>query len=802
MEHIRFSKPAWFVSAPERNLGKGPGLPVETAYFRICFGVSGKGELRAVLSASSRYSLFVNGVPAARGPCKGDRMQHYCDELDLGGFLREGQNVIACKVVSFPPQEAFGRGKGEGYADIGPFSVIGTASGPCLLFAGELKDQSGQTGLSTGYAPWQAANDAAVSWLLPSHTMVFCHEEVEAEKIPSRWDTAAEDIPGFVPVIKRWKTNTEDDYGEIAPLPLFRRPIPMLEETERALEREIPSVIPGKKRFSFLDTSGKPGPVTLAPGESWALDLDAGELTTGYVILETEGGKGGEIRLTYAESYGGPFSGGSRGNRMDFEKFSLAGFQDIYRPGGGKERYEFFWFKTFRILRVEITVGDSPGASPLILWPVKYRETGYPLECKTAIFPGGGAESWVAPLWDISVRTLRRCMHETYEDCPYYEQMQYTFDTRLQMLFHYYLNGDTRLGLKTISDFHRSMLPEGIIQSRYPTNVPQVIPTFAISWLSMLLDYHGQTGDTQVLERYRPAAEAIMLWFRGKKNAQGFIESLGYWNFIDWAPEWNELHGSVRASYHGPSTIQNLMYLYGLELLGRLLDILGFRDLRDYYLAEGQGIRYLVLSRCFDQNRGLFTEGPDFSAEYTQHTQVWAVLTGTVKGEEAAALMRRALKEPGLIQCTFPLKFYLFRALEAANLYGETASQWEDWKRFLPLNLSTIPETPYDDSRSDCHAWSSLLLYEYPAKMLGVYPLEPGYKAIGIKPLGFFLGRAAGKVYTPLGMAEVSWNIEGKEFAIEGLLPPGSRGQLTLPSGAVRDLAGGAFSAKEPWDGL
>jgi hypothetical protein len=789
MQHYEFSKAPWFVSAPKRVLGNGPGLPVETAYFRISFSVKGKAELKAAVSASSRYALYVNGVPVNHGPCKGDRMQHYCDDLDLGALLHDGENFIACKVISFPPQEAFDLR--EGYADVGPFSVVGTASGPCFLFFGEMTDSTGAgTDLSTGYASWEVMNDTAISWLSFPMTMVFCHEEVEAKNIPAGWNSTAGAFPGFTPVKKRWTYN-ETFVGETGPLPLFRRPIPLLEEKEWSFTEEIPADPRDKKRISFFDPSGKPQKICLEKG-SYTVDLDAGELTTGYVMLETEGGRGSEIVITYAESYGGPFlEGGIRGNRMDHSKFTLGGFKDVYRPAGPQDSYEFFWWRTFRVVRIEITVsGDA-----LFLYPLKYRETGYPLEVKTGPAADTGSMApWIAGLWDISLRTLKRCMHETYEDCPYYEQMQYTFDTRLQMLFTYYLSGDTRLGLKTIDDFHRSMLPEGIIQSRYPTNCPQVIPTFSISWLSMLLDYYRQTGDLSVLEQYRPTAEHILHWFRRKKGAAGLVENLGYWNFVDWAPEWSDIIGSVRAAFKGPSTIQNFMYVYGLQLFGKILDVLGFKDLAAYYLEEEQHIQKVIRERCWDETRSLFTEGPDFRDEYTQHAQMWAVLTDTVSGKEATALMERVLESKDLIKCTFPSQFYFFRALEEAGLYEKTESLWEDWRRFLPLNLSTVPETPYENSRSDCHAWSALLLYEYPAKILGVYPLEPGWKTIGIKPQGLYLGQASGEVWTAKGTVTISWKYEGEKFSVSGKLPVGAKGKLTLPNGDEKELSGGDFA--------
>ena len=43
------------------------------------------------------------------------------------------------------------------------------------------------------------------------------------------------------------------------------------------------------------------------------------------------------------------------------------------------------------------------------------------------------------------LRTLLMCMHETYMDCPHYEQLMYLGDTRIQMLITYALSDDTRI---------------------------------------------------------------------------------------------------------------------------------------------------------------------------------------------------------------------------------------------------------------------------------------------------------------------------------------------------------------------
>lgn len=125
------------------------------------------------------------------------------------------------------------------------------------------------------------------------------------------------------------------------------------------------------------------------------------------------------------------------------------------------EIYEPFWFRTFRYVRLEV----QAGVEPLTISSFSYRETGYPLQ------PEGNfhcSDEQYNQLWELSVRTLQRCMHETYEDTPYYEQLQYTMDTKLMMEFTYLLSGDDRLARRAMEDYKASQLPNGMLQSRYP----------------------------------------------------------------------------------------------------------------------------------------------------------------------------------------------------------------------------------------------------------------------------------------------------------------------------------------------
>ena len=158
-----------------------------------------------------------------------------------------------------------------------------------------------------------------------------------------------------------------------------------------------------------------------------------------------------------------------KGDRCDYENGYLHGFTDSYRVGGfaeTEERYEPFWFRTFRFLQVDVTTGEDP----LYITGLDYLETGYPLEASAWVET---SDETLKPVWDISLRTLKRCMHETYEDCPYYEQLQYAMDSRSQILYTYMVSADDRLARKCMDDFRRSQRYDGMINCSYPCYGPK-----------------------------------------------------------------------------------------------------------------------------------------------------------------------------------------------------------------------------------------------------------------------------------------------------------------------------------------
>lgn len=263
----------------------------------------------------------------------------------------------------------------------------------------------------------------------------------------------------------------------------------------------------------FLKGGTDNGSIQLDPGQKIALELDAGELTTGYLTVGVRGGRGSIVRLLSSECYEPQESRLNQRIKRNRENASgkLMGAYDVYHVAGvaGEEGIEIY--------------------EPL------------------------------------SVRTLKRCMHETYEDCPYYEQLQYAMDSRLTMLFTYYISADDRLPRRTIADFYRSRLPGGLLQSRFPSVEPQVIPSFALYWVDMLAEHYAFNGDLELIKKYRPALIELLDWYVNQLTEQGIVSitSHRYWTYFDWVDEWPE--GAPPESKDRPMFLLSLMYAKALR---------------------------------------------------------------------------------------------------------------------------------------------------------------------------------------------------------------------------------------------
>ena len=167
----------------------------------------------------------------------------------------------------------------------------------------------------------------------------------------------------------------------------------------------------------------------------------------------------------------------------------MRGFHDTFIADGQPREFAPLWWRTFRFRRDR----SEDAAEPLTLRALKLHETGYPFK-QVASFVSSDAE--LNRIWEIGWRTMRVDAHETFMDSSYWEQLQYTGDTRLEMLITYAVSGDARLARQAIDVFAESDVDGGLVQGAYPSRLPNVIATFSFAWVGMLSDWALEQPDT------------------------------------------------------------------------------------------------------------------------------------------------------------------------------------------------------------------------------------------------------------------------------------------------------------------
>ncbi|WP_214628058.1 alpha-L-rhamnosidase C-terminal domain-containing protein [Paenibacillus agaridevorans] len=725
------------------------------------------------VSADSLYQLFVNGQFVSRGPCKGDDYRQYFDRVDLAPYMRVGTNVIVASVIRFPNESLSNLS-----FKTGTISVVSSSRGGFLL--AEERNLDLNLGLSTD-DKWKAMPNNAISFREAEHAKyVGDMEDVDGNEFPYRWELNAADIG----IWKNAKTICTADSslkgGLLNQWQLTERDIPFLYEKDIGFARVMKS---SNERIPWMDLiEGKEVNIP-AGGHEWA-ELDVGELTTARLKLLMTGSQNSKIKMTYAESYVAEFdnSGNLYKGIRDDAKGWLQGEFDRYLLREGTQFYEPFSYRTFRFLRLDIEATDQS----LTIKRLQLTETGYPLEIKGSW--KSGHSKW-QKLWDISVRTLQRCMHDTYIDSPYYERMQYSMDTMLQMLFTYRLSTDDRLARKAILDFHSSVMPNGMMACNWPAKFKQVIPGFSIYWIIMLRDHYEYFGDLELVSKYLPTVERVLNYFIAKIDSRTeLISDIGYWQFVDWVEEWTDSFGSPLQENESINVIYNLMVVYGLRTAAQLNRYANREDVAAEFETRAVLLSRAINSSAWSPVEGMYKDTPN-REDFSQHAQVWAVLGDVLVGDAAKSAMLKSLNEKKVAKCSYSMSFFLFRALEKVGLYSHTNSLWDNWIQLLDKNVTTWPEDPVTQ-RSDCHAWGAIPIYEFSACILGVKPLQPGYEEILIEPHAEYFRQAEGTVSTRWGPVYVKWERDDHRFGLRVRLPEPRKTVVVMPNGERQVFAG------------
>ena len=359
-------------------------------------------------------------------------------------------------------------------------------------------------------------------------------------------------------------------------------------------------------------------------------------------------------------------------------------------------------------------------------------------------------------IYDTSVRTLRACMHEHYEDCPWREQALYTMDSRNQMLCGYYALGEYDMPKASIRLLALGLREDKLLELCAPARVPVTIPSFTAMFIVQLEEYYLYSGDREFAAEMLPVARTIADGLLDRIDQTGLVPAWaqeGIWNFYEWtegldgqtapAPEKNQKR------YDAPMAAFTVLALRRLALLEKWLDNDG-----EKYETAANALAHNAHAAFFDKERGyycsyLLNAERSGAHELTQALMVCA----DICPEEKLERVLKALSAQELTPITLSYSIFQFDALmKRPKEYGRWVFDRiaRDWGHMLRSGATTFWETihgdeDFDDAGSLCHGWSAVPVYCYFAYALGLRPTKPGFVHVRLEPVDSGLYELSGR---------------------------------------------------------
>jgi len=544
-----------------------------------------KVELR--VAASTIYRAWLNGRFLGCGPARGPHGHYRVDVWDLPLKPRPGGNVVAIEVAGYNANSYY-------LLDQPSFCQAEVAAGDRVLAstAGEGR-------------PFDVRIlDSRVQKV---QRYSFQRPFIEVYRLAPGWDTWRHDPqapPGGVEVALQ-PANALLARG--VPYPQFdlKRPVGLVgagKVEKRAKvdnlwkDRSLVDVGPKLKGYPEKDlavvvstevqhlksvpggTGSSPASVPtradkqpVPPGEYRILDLGAN--LTGFLGAQVTCPKKARLAMAFDELL--------TGGDVDFKRLGCVNVV-TYDLEPGTYEVESIEPYTLRYLKLIALEGACEVSR------VALREYAHPLPGQARFAAG---DQRLEKLFAAGVLTFRQNATDIFMDCPSRERAGWLCDSFFTARVAADLAGNAAIERNFFENYRLperfAHLPDGMLPMCYPAdhNDGVYIPNWAMWFVVELEEYLARSGDRATVDALRPRILKLLDFLKKYENADGLLEKLPSWVFIEWSKA-NDFVQDVNY----PS---NMLYAGTLSAAGRMY---GLPELA----AKAGKVRQTVRTQSFD----------------------------------------------------------------------------------------------------------------------------------------------------------------------------------------------------------
>jgi alpha-L-rhamnosidase len=351
------------------------------------------------------------------------------------------------------------------------------------------------------------------------------------------------------------------------------------------------------------------------------------------------------------------------------------------------------------------------------------------------------------------------------------ERIPYEADAYLNQISHYTTDQDTQMARDTFDWLMKH-------------------PTWPTEWAFHMIfmahaDYR-QTGDTKWLSsRYESLKPKLLL---ERARGDGLLVSnekqIKRDDIIDWPK--SERDGFV---FKPVNTVINAFHIRSLQMMSELATALAKDHEAAGYAKKAETAHAAFQLLLFNRAKGSYRDGVG-TDHASQHSSLFPLAFGLVPADYVQAVVDAVQKRD--MSCSVYAAQYLMEGLfahEAGTRALEliTAPTDRSWRHMVESGATVTWEAwdlKYKPNQDWNHAWGAAPANLLPRYVLGAETVDPGWKLARIRPHTGKLTYAKGRIPTPLGPIDVSWENKSR-FQMRLELPVGMRAKLELPASTL-----------------
>ncbi len=521
--------------------------------------------------------------------------------------------------------------------------------------------------------------------------------------------------------------------------------------------------------------------VILNAGEFCVIDL--AKVRTGFPQVEILSSEGGILDIGYTHSL--------RDDRQI--RFYIQGslkYVDRVYAKPGTQAWQCLHRRTGRYLHISCRKGQR-----IELRNAGINTIGYPVE-NIAEFEC--SDPLLNRIWEVSRYTTEMLMQYGYQDCMRREQG--TFNTSS---FNYMSRavaccfGDYDLARKTFRLAFRLQDETGWFHS-HGLSSPNCDEHIECLWLLVWLrDFYQYSGDLDFIRECFDGVEDNLRYFSRSINEYGLLDERnhpvfrqGQTIYVDDSLSCNE--GYV-GQFEGEVSGSNILYYAALVAAGDMAQALGLSEAAARYARKAARVKESFNRRFWnaDINRvANWRKGDVISPEGHPILQIAALYFNICDADRAEHLLRYLEHDLGLPDendpnyplYTFGFYYYfleiLFRNNRSALAYRLLREYYGRWLELGPtafgefFRLSQGKEKSAMEEEYEVHGYGTSAHLHFYTNILGVQPVGPGFAEVLIAPCPGDVTWAKGKIHTPKGPIQISWQVEDSSFILKVDLPP------------------------------